>query len=279
MQKRQQGTINSVTSSDQAAKTPTLRTTLQQHAGLILSAFLIILCAFRILLFSNGDLHLALAMLNVGNQFTILTSTLFTSLPTAALLAYGYPRSNKYLSFLNPDNSVKGAVAQGVCIALCAPLVFFVLPVVFLGLALAIGLVFVAFAITQLIRLRRGREPKPAPALARKVFLFLVTAAVVVQMAVLVSTPWVPSEQIAVKDGGNSKTIYGYVVGQQGKQSVILNMKRTDLTWVREDDLGKRVLCNEPGGFNDWYWKSLLAVFDTSRTPQREDCKEQTRYP
>lgn len=245
-----------------------------QHAGLLLSAGLIVLCALRILILTRGDLALALAVLNVGQQFTILTSTLFTVLPLAALFAYFYPQSSQFLS-INANNrkSLKFAGVHGLALALCGSLVFMVVPVVLLGIAIAALIIFV-FAIIIDYLLTKGKRKRSLPDAIRQFFLWLVSCAVVVQVIVLLSTPWVPAERISVKNDGDNKTIYGYILGQQGKQSMVLNIRQNDVTWIGEDDLGERRLCNTNSFFSAWYWKPYLTAFtsEKNKAPQREDC-------
>lgn len=266
-----------VTPTDQTLKAPTIRTSLQQHAGLLLSGSLIVICAMRILLFAKGDIPLALAILNVGQQFTILTSTLFTALPLVALFAYFNPRTTQYFSIdAKSRDSTKFAAVQGLVFAIGGPLLFLVLPVILLGVALA-GLVgFAAWTFVQYL-LSRNNKKWTMPRLVRQFFLWVVTAAVMVQCLVVIFLPWVPSEKIIIKNGGENKTTYGYVIGQQGKQTMILNMKHTAVTWVSEDDLGDRSICNESSPFTDWYWKPYAVAFSDSKDlaePAREDCKD-----
>ncbi|MCD4849694.1 hypothetical protein LN996_02590 [Arthrobacter sp. AK01] len=214
---------------------------------------------------------MALAILSVGQQFTILTSTLFTALPIAAVLAYFLPSISRYLSpETNPKRSWKVAGTQGALLALCVPLIFMAVPTLFIVVAFAGLILFILISLIQLVLRKMNKEPKRLPKILRNLFLWGVTLSVLSMVIFITWRPWVPSEKIAVKSGAETRTVYGYVIGTQGKQTMVVNMKQTDITWIGEDDLGERTICTAPTGLREWYWQPPFAFFATEKAARQE---------
>lgn len=256
---------------------PTIMPMVQQHFAVIVSAVLVAFCAVRILLFAKGDFALALAVLNVGQQFTILTSTLFTLLTAASLYAIFLPQISKYvLPDVHQANSFLSAGVQGFLFAICFTITVLTAPMIFLGFGLLLVAVLAVINVISSLRTRRSDSTGRWTHLIRKFALGCVSAAVLGQVLFLVLTPWVPSETLTVERNGQITTVSGYVMGQQGKQTLVVNMKKTTATWISEDDLGERVLCTGSRTLKDWYWKTLGVGLsnDPSAIPIRPDCKE-----
>lgn len=119
---------------------------------------------------------------------------------------------------------------------------------------------------------KRGRDPKKLANFLKRIFLWAVTLGVLNMVVLITWMPWVPAEKIAVKDGNERKTVYGYVIGTQGKQTMVVNMKQTDVTWIGEDALGERSICTAANSLREWYWQPPFALF-TKEKAQRPECE------
>ncbi|MDI2021177.1 hypothetical protein [Paenarthrobacter nicotinovorans] len=257
--------------------TPTLKSMLQQHAAVIVSAGLVIFCAIRILIFAQGDLPLSLAVLNVGQQFTILTSTLFNLVSVASFYAIFLPQLSKYVFPDIPrESSALSAGAKAAIFAISITVAVLSIPIVHLA---AGALVLVLFAVAKIVRTARWKRRTRTNGngwARRELPLFIITLVITGHVIVLVGTPWVPTETVTIKHGEERREVSGYVVGQQGKQTMLVDMRKYGVTWISEDDLEGRVLCISKATPTGWYWQPLgdaLSSDSTSR-PARPACKE-----
>lgn len=74
---------------------------LREHLTVAISAFLVTFAAIKIIIFSLGNLSIALAVLNAGQQFTILASTMFSALVVGAVLLILIPTMVPIVSTLS----------------------------------------------------------------------------------------------------------------------------------------------------------------------------------
>ncbi|WP_159734077.1 hypothetical protein [Arthrobacter sp. 9V] len=254
-----------------------------QHFALIASGVLVVFCAIRILIFAAGDVSIALAVLNTGQQFTILTSTLFSLVSAASFFGLFLPQLSKYVFPNVPaSKSILSTGLQSVLLPLCVIVAILTLPVLQIAMGTA-GLALLAvMSLIQARKRKRGTARKATDAvnrgwIQREGPTFLVSMIVVTQATALVSTPWVPTETISVNQGDQQREISGYVIGEQGKQTLVVAVKRNAVTWISEDNLKERFLCASGGKLQDWYWKPLTEVFPTpaaATRPARPECKE-----
>jgi hypothetical protein len=150
-------------------------------------------------------------------------------------------------------------------------LIFIAVPTVFVAVGFAVLILLVIVAAVRFVLWKKGKEPKRLARIARKVFLWGVTLGVLNIVILITWMPWVPAEKIAVKNGSQSKTVYGYVIGTQGNQTMVVNMKQTDVIWIGEDDLGERTICTASNGLREWYWQPAFAFLSKEKA-QRPEC-------
>lgn len=221
-------------------------TLLREHLTVVISAFLVTFAATKILIFSLGDYSIALAVLNAGQQFTILASTMFSLLVIGAAFLILVPtifptfgqetKSNDKLTFLkqNLQRYIPRFFAWAL-ILIAAPAYYIIL--------ILIMIFWVRFL---LHRDRKKKRSKPRAAIIRrrrKVAILLLSANSVLLVISLAAAPWTPQENVTFSEKGNEIKVSGYMIGQQGKQLLLVEADKSSLRWIGEDFIGSRKVC------------------------------------
>lgn len=253
-------------------------TILRDHLGVLISGTLVAFAALKIIIFARGDYSIALAVLSAGQQFTILASTMFNILTILATLYVSWSSTTKVRA--TSSDSFEFHLAHNIksyLPFLMAWMLLFVLaPAIFIALALFSAL---SNYWTNL-RSRRGRRKEPdRRRIARyrlkrtrrlRIIGIVVSINIVVMIVVLAASDWVPTERVTFKEDQSETTITGLVVGQQGKQVLIVRSDRGAAFWVGEDSLKRRRLCTP----DDTPWEGisqppldLISTFFESKKP------------
>ena len=215
---------------------------LTEHAALVLSATLIVLSLVHVLAVARFDLATAEVLLAVANRVHILLATAASLFLAIVLGALVNPISRKRL--------MRGLTWGASSIA-----EIITLSVMWLGFSIALSLLSpVSTAVVVLVtcmyfwhrrvarRTRRVTEDGRIVLKRRDTALwvkYLQNALLVLLAIVFLSTPWMPRERVVY---GNGQVQIGYIIGEQGGQTLILTNDRR-ATWLRTSDIEDRRVC------------------------------------
>lgn len=228
-----------------------LVTLLREHLTLVISAFLVAFAAIKILIFSLGDYSIALAVLNAGQQFTILASTMFSLLVIGAVLLILAPTMfpNLGLETKGKDKLkfLKQNLQRYISLFFAWALILIAAPAYYIVFTLI--MIFWVRLILRRERKKRGSKPPAATRPRRRKLAILAFSANSVLLVIsLASAPWTPQENVAFSEKGNEVKVSGYVIGQQGKQLLLVEADKSSLQWIGEDSIGSRKVCVADSG-------------------------------
>jgi hypothetical protein len=216
--------------------------------ALALSATLIFLSLVHVLAVARFDLATAEVLLAVANRAHILLATTASLLVVVALGVLVNPITRKRLmrGLTWGASSIEEIVTLSV-ISLGLPIGFAVLSPVTAGVVI---LVVCVLGLHRRIARRAGRVTEGGRIMLKNPqaglwVKFLQNALLVLLALSFLGTPWMPREQVTY---GNEQVQIGYVIGEQGGQTLILaNDERA--TWVRTSDIEGRRICGSRGGW------------------------------
>jgi hypothetical protein len=222
-----------------------LVTLLREHLTVVISAFLVTFAATKILIFSLGDYSIALAVMNAGQQFTILASTMFSLLVIGAVFLIVAPTMFPALALETKGNDRLRFLKQN--LQRYIPLFFAWALILIAAPAYYIAVILIMIFWVRLL-LNRGRKKKRLKPLAtrrrgRKFAILAFSANSVLLVISLASAPWTPQENVAFGEKGSEIKVSGYVIGQQGKQLLLVEADKSSLQWVGEDSIIDRKVC------------------------------------
>lgn len=216
---------------------------LSEHLTVVISGSLVTFAAIKIMIFSRGNYSTALAVLNAGQQFTILASTMFSVLVVGAVLFILRPTA--FFSTFRAKGTT-GVLKQN--LRHYVPLLFAWALIIIAAPAYYIAFILTMWLCIKLI-LRRKPKVKPGqsskkkkPRLLKLVFISF-SANLVLLVISLASSPWAPQENVKFTENGKEVRVSGYMVGQQGKQLLLVGVDRNSLKWLGEDSIRGREVC------------------------------------
>lgn len=254
------------TQSTEPQPLPIFDALLKEHLGLLVSAALVTFAVVKIIIFARGDLSLALAVLNTGQQFTILASTMFNALVIMAMLFVSLPTITlgQRPAPVDKPGLIRHYMLRYFPLLMAWGLLVIAAPIFYLATAALFA------ALDVIIYLRRKKKKRLNSGngqrrRGRKAAIFLLSANMVILVIVLASTEWSPRENISIGDKSAESSTSGYLLGQQGKHFLLVASDRSSVRWIHEDSITSRSLCSSDVE-TEWYSKSALRAF-TSLKP------------
>jgi hypothetical protein len=233
---------------------------LREHLAVVISGLLVAFAAVKIIIFARGDYSVALSVLNAGQQFTILASTMFSVLVIAAMTFVSVPA----LSSMRPaapgkvDDLLQQQLLRYISLFAAWGLLLIAAPAYYLGAAAFLICFGLVIKRNRRKRLERGRRDLRKPR-RMKLAVLLFSANIVALVISLASAEWNPQENVTFSEQEIETTASGFVIGQQGKQFLMVDGNRSRLRWISEDDIRSRRVC-APAASGEWFSKSVLGL-------------------
>lgn len=218
---------------------------LREHLTVAISAFLVTFAAIKIIIFSLGNLSIALAVLNAGQQFTILASTMFSALVVGAVLLILIPTMVPIVSTLSEKERHR---ILNIYIRRYVPLFFAWALILIAAPAYYIAFIIIMIIWVRVVRHRERKKKRSRPPKARrrrlaKLAIVLFSANSVLLVISLAAAPWTPQENVIFSEEGTEVRASGYIIGQQGKQLLLVEADKSSVRWIGEDAIVSRKVC------------------------------------
>jgi hypothetical protein len=239
-----------------------LLTLLREHLTVAISAVLITFAATKILIFSLGDYSMALAVLNAGQQFTILASTMFSVLVIGAVLVIlvttMYPAIGKDAS-KGEVSALKKNLQRYIPLFAAWALIVIAAPTYYIAVILLM-IVWIRLIVRRDRKKRRSKLASLRKPRLGRLSIVVFSANSVLLVLSLASAPWTPQENVTFREKDNEVKISGYIIGQQGKQLLLVEADKSSLQWIGEESIDSRKVCAAANGFVIIVSKPLLAL-------------------
>ena len=251
---------------------PRLSTIAWKHLALITSLAVIALAVIRVLFFSGMSVPVGLAVLNVADRASVLSSTLLLVAVAFVPLVLAYAPARAWLWAGNASGATLWMMLRTA--VLWIPMSLFIIGVAPIGV---IAGLFLGAVLGELLR-RWGRRSIAKGESSRKRVQGAVSSVgwvwatlTGILLAAILQQPWMPIERMELTD--SDEEFVGYVVGQQEGYILLLDRAKTPL-WIPSGVLESRQVCN--AGSESWFFMTAFdLVKDASglslpRCPARE---------
>jgi len=209
-----------------------------------ISALLLVFAALKIYIFSLGNHYIALAVLNAGQQFTILASSIYSVMLLGAgiliLHPIAFPAAGR-AGTLRSSN-LTGTFKHYILMIFAWSLIIILAPTYFIGFMLVMTVWYRFVFRSKSMKRRRKPSPKKKSILQR-LFAFAFSANIVLLVIALASSPWTPQENVSFTQNGTDVKVSGYMIGQQGKQLLLVETSKSAVQWIGEDAIRSRAVC------------------------------------
>lgn len=208
-----------------------------EHVALTVSFLVAVLVVLRALYFTSFDVPVALMVLALTNQATLLLSTLALVLIAAVSILWIADPGGAVARSHDADAPLKIVFWTTLTVTALIPLIFgaFVSP----AFMAATFLVIFVWIGVKIRRVKRGTRPPSVKTRNRLVWFGGLTCGAL--LAYLLSQPWMPSERIEVSK--MTEPVVGFLIGEQAGQMLVLDRHRTPV-WIKTSSVEKREICD-----------------------------------
>lgn len=242
-----------------------------KHVALVASLAVVALAVLRVFFFSGFSIPVGLAVLSVADRASVLASTLLLVGIAFVPAFVGAQPAREWLLAGNADDASLLVKFRTALIWMPVSLFIFGVAPISLFAAIVLGSAAGFFLRRWLRRSTKEIAQKRGQAIASRVGWVWATATGLLLTLVLQQS-WMPIERVELSD--SSTDLVGYVVGEQGEFTLLLDRKKRPI-WSESAEIVQREICI-PGATN-WPLMSAMEVLRTSAGLALPQCPPQAQ--